>query len=87
MTKLHWPGYMELPNTAPVIPPSSTQRAIIDCPRHPIFSRNQLSNLKMKPLKADQNKNWMIGKLDKSYRELWRNHMLDFSAILIDPGT
>jgi hypothetical protein len=39
MSKLHRPRYMELLNTAPVILPPSTQRAIIDCPRHPIFLR------------------------------------------------
>ena len=47
LTKLH--RYMELLHTAPVILPPSTQRAIVDCPRHPIFSRYQLSSLKMKP--------------------------------------
>ena len=57
---------MELPSTAPVVLPPSTQRAIMDCPRHPIFSRNRLSNFKMKSWKADKNKNWLIGKSDKT---------------------
>ena len=36
---------MEIPNTVPVKLPPSTQRAIIDCPRHLIFSRNQLKKI------------------------------------------
>ena len=42
----------------------------------------------MKTQKADKNKNWLIGKFDKTsqYMELWKNHMLGFSPILTDQG-
>ena len=43
----------------------------------------------MKSWKADKNKNWLIGKSDKTLeaRNFGKNHMLNFSIILIDPGT